>query len=157
MVTVKVDADKAIKGMNNLIKNIRPDIEQTLDHLASATSGKMKSEAPKGLSRGLSNKVNVVSRQMYREIEPVAPNLSGKKYAYYIEKGTGPGYTPNVWNIQKYYGVDVGTAWAIAKSIKDKGTRADPFVERTFDYMLNKLPYYAGDFLNKISTAFMEG
>jgi phospholipid/cholesterol/gamma-HCH transport system substrate-binding protein len=54
--------------------------------------------------------------------EPV--KVGEDKFALFVEKGSGPAaghgqYTPNVFNIQRYYGVDLNVAWAIAKTIKE--------------------------------------
>jgi len=161
MMTIKVEADKVITGLINMQRNVNPDLEDALDKVASATSVKMSSEAPKGKSLNLSSNVQIRSSTLKREIEPIAKNLSGDKFAMYIEKGSGPAaghaqYTPNVFNIQRYYGVDLNIAWAIAKTIKERGNEADPFVQRTFDYMRNNLSRFAKGLAGRIIMRFMQ-
>ena len=161
-MTIKVEAEKVLRGLNNIFTSAPSDMERVLDEMASDTSVKMKSETPKGRTRMLSDKVEIEKKKLYRKIESLAPNFSGQKYAYHVEKGSGPAaghgqYIPNVYNIQRYYGVDLSVAWAIAKSIQTKGNEPDPFVSRTFDYMKTKLDNYAKEFGGRIAMRFMTG
>ena len=90
--------------------------------------------------------------------EPV--KVGEDKFALFVEKGSGPAaghgqYTPNVFNIQRYYGVDLNVAWAIAKTIKERGNQADPFVKRTFDYMRSNLSRFAKGLADRITMRFI--
>ena len=92
-----------------------------------------------------------------REIEPVATNIEpGNKYAVHIEHGTGPelNKVPNVESIRQYYGVDEKIAWAIALSIRERGTPANPFVSKTFTWVLSKIDNWSSVFGDKIAARY---
>lgn len=143
-----------VDGLQKLQVGIRNELETTLDKLALAGQTRMKDEAPK-MTGILSSEIEVRRQPMHREIEPVGKNLSGQKYATFVEMGTGPGYTPNVFNIEMYFGVSRSMAWAIAKKIKESGTPANPFVERTYDWLTANLENFAGELAKNIG-AYMQ-
>ena len=85
----------------------------------------------KEVPRGASGKLAKSIHQLVTEVAATIGPDHKLKYAIYVEKGTKPHMPPvdalKAWAEQK--GLN---PWAVAMSIKKKGTKANPFVERTY-------------------------
>ena len=161
MVQYKIEADGVIKGLMNMQQAIDPETELALNTAASFAQIKMSQEAPIATGR-LRESIKIKSSKFRREIEPTAQNLGGHKYGLFVEKGTGPAggnapYVPNVFSIMQHYGVSKKIAWAIAMSIKQKGTPVNPFVERAFDWVEPRLKTILGDLAKRITMWYERG
>jgi len=122
-----------------------------LDRLATETKGRMRGEAPYKTG-ALSKSITVTVPDTFtRVIEPMATNARpGNPYGKPVETGSRPGYMPNVFSISQYFGVDMKIAFAIAKSIQQRGTPANPFVSRTYNWIESAVSSHAFSFLNNL-------
>ena len=160
MITIRIDgANRVINGLNNLLKDI-PNASRDilLDQTAKQVQQTMKQEAPYRTG-ALSGSVTIQSPNNFtRVIEPTSRNFSpGNKYALPVETGSGPGYFPNVYSIARYYAVDMKVAWAIALSIKKSGTPANPFVQRTFNWVRGQINRQLEPFTSRLVTQYVKG
>ena len=154
-----VDYQDTVNALSNLAIGMKSEPERILDKIADNTREKMRSEAPE-FTGYLKSDISITTETNKRTIEPVATNLSGKKYGQYVEAGTGPAvghsqYMPNVENIVKYFGVDKKLAWAMALKIKEKGTKANDFVQRTFDWLQARMSTFAGELTDNITAYYV--
>lgn len=158
MLKMYIEDQGFITGLMEMKNSSIPEeAEKVLDAMAVAVMEKMKNEAPE--FTGFLKESIAITRSTYqRRIQPHPRSLSGqfgRNYAYYVEGGTGPAvgnssYTPNVENIALYYGASKSLAWAIAYAIKRKGTPANPFVARTFEWIQAMKDRFAGELANNI-------
>jgi len=157
MISIRIDgAKEIINGLQSMAKNTDKSLSFGLDDAAKEVKEKMSNEAPKGLSRRLSDEIDIESAgSLIRIIEPVATNFApGTQYASNIEDGSNKGYIPNVYSISEYYGVDMKMAWAIALSTKERGTPANPFVERTYEWALDQSNKWTNEIGDKLLVYF---
>lgn len=82
-------------------------------------------EAPRGVTQQLAKGIKVLITVTIATIRPTAP------HSIYIEKGTAP-HMPPIDAITPWAESKGLNPWAVALSIKKKGTVANPFVDRTF-------------------------
>ncbi len=141
--------DDIAEGLSSMMNEMEPASEQALDKLAVFAANKMSAEAPK-MTGLLSSEITVAVTKGKRTIEPTAKNWGGKKYALAVEEGSKEGYIPNVLSIERWFGVDRKTAWAIAYKIQQTGTKANPFVMRTFNAVVDEMDAIVGEMVNRI-------
>lgn len=107
-------------------KNIvRTHINLALKNAAGIVQRREYKEAPNGVTGGLTKSVRQIVTEVAAMIGPTA------KYAVFIEKGTKP-HMPPIDAITPWAEAKGINPWALAMSIKKKGTVANPFVKRTF-------------------------
>lgn len=159
MIQMQIIDKGVISGLSSLLSGMKLEPERILDKIADNTREKMRQEAPEftGLLR---SDIHIAVETNKRIIEPVATNLSGKKYAQYVEAGTGPAaghsqYMPNAENLALYFGASKSLAWAIALSIKEKGTKANDFVNRTYTWLQARMSGFAGELANNITAYYV--
>ena len=159
MINVRIDGDKeVISGLNNMVKELQTP-ESMLDKVAYETQIQMKSESPYKTG-ALLGSIKIDSPNTFtRIIEPVSRNFApGNKYALPIETGWGTvGVFPNVNSISIYYGVDMKLAFAIAAGIASKTYPANPFVERTYNWLMTRIDSHIYPYLEKITARYMAG
>ncbi len=85
-------------------------------------------EAP----RGATNKLAKSIKQFVTEIAATIGPDHDLDYAKYVELGTKP-HMPPVSALQDWAQSKGINPWAVAMSIKKKGTKANPFVKRTYE------------------------
>lgn len=83
-------------------------------------------EAPRGVTGGVIKSIRQIVAESMAIVGPTS------KYAIFINNGTKP-HMPPVDAITKWAESKGIEPWAVAMSIKKKGTKANPFVQRTFD------------------------
>lgn len=160
MLQVKIVDQGVIDELMNMTIGMRSEPERILDKIADNTREKMRQEAPEGQSGQLKSNISVLTQTLKRIIEPMATNLGGQKYGQYVEAGTGPAaghakYMPNVESIAKYFAVDKKLAWAMALRIKETGTKANDFVQRTFDWLQSRMDSFAGELADNITAYYV--
>lgn len=163
MLRVTVNNQEAMDALSNMGIGMSSATERILNKIADETREKMRSEAPIGESGNLRENISI--RAIYVEtnkriIEPMATNLGGQKYGQYVEAGTGPAaghakYMPNVESIAKYFAVDKKLAWAMALRIKETGTKANDFVNRTFIWLQARMSSFAGELADNITAYYV--
>ena len=156
-IEIEVEGLKEVVGACEcMVANSGQNVSDVLDRAAKDVQDRMKREAPdrKGVLKE-SISVEKVAK-LIREIEPLARNVAGKgkKYAYYVEHGSDPGYWPNIESLLMYTGNNKEAAWAFAHSIHNKGTRANPFVSRTFDWAKTQTNNWGRQVLDKVEKDF---
>lgn len=120
-----------IQGLNTLIKNIEKYPAVSEKHVGTAISrslvrilGQEKQQAPVGVTGNLRDNWRVDIGRFEGALRSMAP------YALAVHQGTGPhvvsGETLKKWAARK--GLN---PWAVAKSIAKKGTKANPFLQRS--------------------------
>jgi len=161
-----------LKELNANLKNagskgISDSLIELLDRVAKDTKDRMSIEAPKGRSLRLSKEITIMSPdKMTRVITPEARNSSNRMYASAVETGTSNYSTlPNLTSLSEYYGIPLFVAnerrggrgemmnpqlIGMAKAIMENGTPANPFVTRTFNFMIGKMDQYSKDFADKL-------
>lgn len=159
MFTIHIEGVKNIvDGLRNMSKGINPDAQTWLDESAQKTKQQMQIEAPKNTAALALSVTVTVPNWFTRTIEPMAKNiLPGDKYALPVETGSGPGYIPNPYSIAQYYGVSERIGWAIAMSIKQKGTPARFFVSATKHWVDTMLESQVQSLLTKIIARYEAG
>lgn len=160
MIKAQVIDQGVINGLSNLRLGILSEPERILDKIADNTREKMRQEAPDGQTGQLKSNITIRVQTNKRIIEPMASNLGGQKYGQYVEAGTGPAgghaqYMPNVESIAKYFAVDKKLAWAMALRIKEKGTKVNDFVERTYTWLQARMSSFAGELANNITAYYV--
>ena len=119
------NAPEVIDRLNRASASVLKNVSQSLDRGSHEVAREAKSLAPKAFST-LANSINVQSvGDFVRDV------VAKTNYARAVEKGTGPGGLPPVQSIEdwmKVKGIE-GDAFLIARSIAQKGTKAQPFFE----------------------------
>ncbi len=96
-----------------------------LKNSANIVEQREHKEAPRGATGNMNKSIKQFVTEVAATIGPRS------KYAKYVEKGTKP-HMPPVDAITAWANSKGINPWAVAMSIKKKGTVANPFVERTF-------------------------
>lgn len=159
ILRVTIKDQGTMNGLMNMKAGIKSEAERILDKIADNVRAKMEQEAPEGESGRLKGEIAILTETNKRIIEPMAKNLSGSKYGQYVEAGTGPRggnarYMPNVENLMNYYATTKGGAWAMAKRIQEVGTKANPFVQRTFQWLQTRISTFAGELAGNITAYY---
>lgn len=109
-------------------KETRKFITLALKNSAIIVHHKESKEAPRGATGKLARSI----REIVTELAAIIGPDPSVKYAIYVEKGTKPHMPPvdaiSAWAEKK--GIN---PWALAISIKNKGTSSNPFVKRTYE------------------------
>ena len=152
--TVKANFDKAVSL-------VIPTATKTLDDLAWIARSRMMVEAPK--HRGnLATHIEISNpAPNIRVIEPAARNRSGRKYASAVETGTKTyASLPNLANLAEDYGLSLFVnnqlnpiVVAMARTIKERGTPANPFVARTLAWVTGYIKQNKGLFVDEFIKA----
>lgn len=121
---IRADADKEIPKFITL----------GLKESATIVHHKEIQEVPRGVTGHLAKSIHETVTSLVAVIGP-DHNL---KYAIYVEKGTKP-HMPPVDAISAWATSKGLNPWAVAMSIKKNGTKANPFVERTFKGTVEKV------------------
>ena len=108
-------------------KEIRKFIILGLKESADVVQHREAREVPRGVSGKLAKSIH----QLVTEVAATIGPDHKLKYAYYVEKGTKP-HMPPVDALKAWAESKGINPWAVAKSIAQKGTKANPFVERTY-------------------------
>lgn len=108
-------------------KEIKKFIILGLKESADVVYHKEVKEVPRGATGKLAKSIH----QLVTEVAATIGPDHKLKYALYVEKGTKP-HMPPVDAIQAWAEQKGLNPWAVAKSIAKKGTKANPFVERTY-------------------------
>lgn len=122
-----------IKGLDKLIKNIERYPAISEKHVGTAISrslvrilGQEKQQAPIGVTGNMRDNWRVDIGRFEGSLKSMAP------YSMAVHMGTKPhfvsGETLKAWAARK--GLN---PWAVAKSISKKGTKANPFLQRSID------------------------
>jgi hypothetical protein len=134
--------DSFVSALMAVATSITPSMEKLLDNAAADARNKMSEEAPKNYGT-LSDQIDVSSPDaLTRIISPLASNQqTHRPYAIDVESGTGSSgpmarpYFPNYKNLATYFGVTDNIGFAIAMAIYKRGTPANPFVKRTWEWI----------------------
>lgn len=147
--------DNVIGGLRAMINEIPRASQTFLDRAAADTRDRMSNEAPYRTG-ALSKNIDIsVPSRFVRHIEPIARNIRpGNKYALPVETGSNPRGIPNVFSISTYFGVDMKVAFAIAKSIQDRGTPANPFVGRTYNWVRTQIDSNIVPFVRRLTSTY---
>ncbi len=129
--TMQIDTSQikrwAAKVDSESSKEIQKFITLALKNSAVIVHHQESKEVPRGVTGKLAKSIKETVTTLAAVIGP-DHNL---KYAIYVEKGTKP-HMPPVDAITEWANKKGINPWALAMSIKQKGTQANPFVERTF-------------------------
>lgn len=159
MINIQIEGgDGVVRGLRNMITESTRGADLMLTRAATDVQNKMKGEAPYRTG-ALSKSITVkIPSRFVRVIEPMARNIRpGNPYALPVATGSRPGYIPNVFSISQYFGVNMKVAWAIAKSIKDKGTPSHPYLSRTFSWAQRQIDRHLGNFASQMRVAWQRG
>lgn len=115
----KVSSDTAIE--------VKKFITLGLKRGADIVQHKEATEVPRGVSGSLAKSL----KQVVTDIAAVIGPDHKLNYPLYVVKGTKP-HMPPVDAITAWADAKGINPWALAMSIKQKGTKANPFVERTY-------------------------
>lgn len=122
-----------IQGLNKLSKIAEqyPAVSEKHINLAISRSllrvlGEEKQQAPFGVSGLLRDNWQVISGRFQGTLRSMS------KYALFVHEGTGP-HMPPIDAITPWANKKGISPWALAMSIKKKGTKANPFLKRSVD------------------------
>lgn len=142
-----------IKGLNKLINFAEqyPEISEKYINQAINRSllriwGKEKTEAPFGVSGTLRDNWIVQVGRFEGALKANAP------YALFVEEGTKP-HMPPVDEITPWAKKKGINPWAVAISISKKGTKANPFLQRSVDAVKSDIE---GEFATALQSAMDE-
>ncbi len=129
--TMQIDTSQikrwADKVDSEASREIQKFINLGLKNSAVIVHQKENKEVPHGVTNKLAKSIKETVTTLAAVIGP-DHNL---KYALYVEKGTKP-HMPPVSALTAWANSKGINPWALAMSIKKKGTKANPFVDRTF-------------------------
>lgn len=147
MIAVKIN------GLNQLAKFTQqyPEISEKYVNLAISRSllrilGKVKTEAPFGMAGLLRDNWQLTTGRFEGRMTSLA------SYAQYVEFGTGP-HMPPVDVLTPWANKRGINPWALAMSIKKKGTKANPFLQRSLDASVADIE---GEFETALNSAMSE-
>ena len=124
--TMKIDADKLAQAFRIAPRDTVQTFNKALLRIGMKMEREAKVEVPVDTGR---LRASINTSQQGGLAVRVGTNV---KYAIWVHGGTGPHFVPaeklQPWSKRK--GVD---AYAVAKSISRKGTKANPFMQRAFD------------------------
>lgn len=127
MIEVKVE------GLNRLIRLAEqfpqiaePHINTAITRSLTRIWGAEKREAPFGVAGQLRDNWVITTARFQGTL------ASNMPYALFVEKGTGP-HMPPIDAITPWAKKKGLNPWAVAMSIKKKGTKANPFLSRAID------------------------
>ena len=118
-------APEVIDAVNRIPASVLKKVSKSLDRGSHEVAREAKSLVPLAFS----TLINAIQVQSVSEL--VRDVVAKTDYALAVEKGTGPGGLPPVQSIEdwmKVKGIE-GDAFLIARSIAQKGTKAQPFFE----------------------------
>lgn len=102
---------------------VRTELKKALEKSAITVQREIMIAAPHGVTGDLARDVGIEFVELSAIVKPK------KKYAIFVEKGTKP-HTPPISAIEPWArkkGIPVGAVW---QSIRQKGTKANPFMEK---------------------------
>ena len=127
MISIKID------GLNKLQKIAEqyPAVSESYIGRAITRSltrilGAEKTEAPFGVSGLVRDNWNITTGRFQGKLESLAP------YAIFVHEGTKP-HMPPIDAIMPWAKKKGINPWAVAMSIKKKGTKPNPFLQRAVD------------------------
>ena len=134
---VRIQGDKKLLANLAMIKNrLGQGIKEVLDSTAERIANEMKWQAPKGATGDLKESIAVIGRRPNeRDIGPggglgTKGEPLPKKYAVYVDEGA-PAHFPNYSNIADRMRLSLSEAFAVAKAISRRPTKATKFAETT--------------------------
>lgn len=150
----KIEGEKEIiSGLQNMAQSVQIEPEVALDMAARMVSTEMSSEAPKATHQ-LSRSIKIDSFNKRREIYP------SEEYGYYQESGSsGQAKMPNIENIKRWAeakGFDSKLAFVIARKIQQSGYQAQPFVSKTYDWTITKIPMWFANLAERIAISYIK-
>lgn len=132
--TITVDST-AIKRWSEKVKaGSGPETQKFLNLAMKNSANIVQRREMKAVSRGVTGKLARSIHQVVTELAAVIgpDHKLVPHYALDVEKGTKP-HMPPVSSLQAWADAKGINPWALAMSIKKKGTMAHPFVKPTFD------------------------
>ncbi len=138
-----------------MLQEIPRGSESMLDRAALETQMKMRSEAPKATGM-LARSIDVISpKESVRVIGPEA------QYGYHQEtRDNRPQRPPPLAKIQAWAAAkqfDSTAAFLIARKIAQSGYPANPFVQRTYDWVETRIASFTEPFLAGITAQYVRG
>lgn len=132
-MSIRMDGQVVVDMFAALSEGLHPALVAILGTTSVTTREAMKAQAPEGVGgdKGLRGSIDFVvdAPNLTSEIKPTVP------YADAVETGSAPHYPPAgpdsslaAW--AKLKGLNV---YAVAKNISKFGTKANPYIARTFD------------------------
>lgn len=153
--TIKLEGhDEVQKSVEDLLKNIEPELENGLDKAAEFAEIRIKEAAPVGVTGHLRESVTTIVSRLRREIGPTA------EYADAVERGRSAGNPPPQADVRgagiarwaAFVGKTAkGESFAIAKSIGTKGTEATWFVKNRVPEIENRFWSFMEEAADKIA------
>lgn len=141
-----------VKGLNELMNNmgetrnmVIPLIQSTLNKSSMTIKTNAKAKAPVAfgkLKRGISHTVEGLSGIVW----------SKEKYGLFVELGTRPHFPP-VEALKPWARLKLGNenlAWAVAKKIAKRGTKAKPFFQPAVNESLPTIRTNFGELANQL-------
>jgi hypothetical protein len=122
--TEALDLWAAFAG-SNAERIVRLHINLALKNSAGIVQRQEYKEAPRGVTGGTIKSIRQIVSESMAIVGPTS------KYAIFINNGTKP-HMPPVDELKEWADSKGMNPWALAMSIKKKGTKANPFVPRTF-------------------------
>lgn len=107
-------------------REVRLYINLALKNSAGIVQRQEYKEAPRGVTGGTIKSIRQIVTEAMAVIGPT------NKYSIFINNGTKP-HMPPVDQLTEWANSKGISPWALAMSIKKKGTKANPFVQRTFE------------------------
>lgn len=122
---LKVDAHRLQAALRKAPERARDSLQKGINAGGIIFQREMIEQAPVHDGK-LRESIRIKSGDLKVHVRPAA------KYAPYVEQGTGPHWV-GIDKIEKW-ATDHGISpFAVQRSIATKGTKANPFVERTFN------------------------
>ncbi len=156
MINIKFTGDKEIiRGLENVIQGISQEGTQMLNDAAMETQIMMQSEAPEATGF-LKQSISINASSINTRI--IGPDA---EYGIYQEtRDNAPQRRPPIskimaWAEAKQF--DSKAAFLIARKIAQTGYKANPFVQRTYEWVQMQIDQYIYPFLTGISARYQAG
>lgn len=156
MINIKFQGDKEIvKGLEGVMQEISQGSVQMLDMAARETQVKMQSESPEA-SGTLKQSISIGS--FSPNMRTIGPDT---QYGYYQETRDNLSQNrPPLAKIQAWAavkGFDSKAAFLIARKIAQSGYPANPFVQRTYEWVQGQINQHIGSFMSGIQARYVAG
>jgi len=132
--TYEIIGDKEVlAGLTRMTAEVNPTLISELQLAAIETQDRMRGNIPNRYTGSLEASINYDIKGLEAEIGPDDSAFGGRSVGLGTEFGRLPGgRIPNWLDIQARYGVTTAHAFAIAKSIAQRGSRGLGYVSKTF-------------------------
>lgn len=156
MMSVKIEGTEVIiNGINKMAASVLVEEKTVLTMAASETASLMKGNID-SRSGSLANSIDYKLDGLTAYIGPNDGRFGGRPVGRAVELGRSPGGGfPNWFDIAARYGVSTPVAFAMAKSIQQKGTQPGlRFIAKTFSQIVGIFTKYGIEVIYNIVNRF---